>query len=195
VKPLYELWLLELLPIGGNGIPQNIEKGIQLCVKGAELGAINAQQKLRKVFFYGDYLLQDYQQAFKWLNHLATRINPESAYLLALYYDSGIGIEVDTRQALKWYEIAASQGIKDTYIPAAALYWREFTHNDNPELLAKSYLWTPASCQVNNIKPESSKLLMTQILKVTPVAWQEKLNIQVEIHTKKFTPLNQNVGC
>jgi TPR repeat protein len=63
-----------------------------------------------------------------------------------LYYDSGVGIEVDTRQALKWYEIAASQGIKDAYIPTAALYWREFTHNDNPELLAKSYLWTQTSC-------------------------------------------------
>jgi TPR repeat protein len=32
-----------LLLLGGNGIPQNIEKGIQLCVKGAELGAINVQ--------------------------------------------------------------------------------------------------------------------------------------------------------
>jgi hypothetical protein len=29
---------------------------------------------------------------------------------------------------------------------------------------------------------------MTQILEVMPVAWQEKLNTQVEIHTKKFTP-------
>jgi TPR repeat protein len=39
-----------LLLLEGNGIPQNIEKGIQLCVKGAELGAINAQQKLAKCF-------------------------------------------------------------------------------------------------------------------------------------------------
>lgn len=105
------------------------------------------------MFFCGDYLPQDYQQAFKCLNHLATEINPESAYLLALYYDSGIRIEVGTRQALKCYEIAASQGIKYAYITAAALYWRDFTHNDNPELLVKSYLWIPASCQVNNIKP------------------------------------------
>jgi TPR repeat protein len=134
------------LLLGDNGIPQKYRKRYSIICKRGRVRNYQRTTKIGKVFFYGDYLPQDFQQAFKWLNHLATRINSESAYLLALYYDRGVGIEVDTWQALKWHEIAASQGIKDAYIPAAALYWREFTQNDNPELLAKSYLWTQASC-------------------------------------------------
>ncbi len=184
-----------MLLLENEHIPNNIEKGIRLCAKGAELGAINAQQKLAKWFFYGDYLAQDYQQAYKWLDHLANKKNPESAYLLALYYDRGIGVEVDVRQALKWYETAASQGFKDAYLPTAALYWREFTRNDNAELLAKSYLWTQAYCLVNNVKTQSSRRLKTQIMKVMPAAWQAMLNKQVKEHIQQFHSLNQSAGC
>jgi|TARA_B110000908_G_C10173390_1_gene412032 hypothetical protein len=84
---------------------------------------------------------------------------------------------------------------KDAYLPTAALYWREFTQNDNAELLAKSYLWAQASCLINNIKLESSQQLMTQILEVMPIAWQINLNQQVEEHIKKFNPLHQIEGC
>ena len=184
-----------LLLLEGKSIAKNFEKGITLCVKGAELGATNAQQKLARWFFYGEYLPQDYHHAYKWLNYVAGIKAPESAFLLAQYYDRGIGMEIDTTQALKWYEVAASQGYTEAYLPTAALYWREFTQHDNEELLAKSYLWTQASCLINNIELRSSQLLLIQILKVMPATWQVKLDLQVEVHIKKFNPLNQNAGC
>ncbi|MFT4807850.1 MAG: TPR repeat protein [Glaciecola sp.] len=80
---------------------------------------------------------------------------PGSACLLAQYYDHGIGMAIDTKQVLKWYEIAASQGYKEAYLPTIALYWDKFIQNDNDELLAKSYLWTQASCLTNNVTLES----------------------------------------
>ena len=176
-------------------MPKNITKGIQLCIKGAELGAINAQQNLAKWYFYGDYLPQDYHHAYRWLNFVAGIKSPESAYLLAQYYDRGIDMEIDTKQALKWYEIAASQGYKKAYLPTAALYWLEFTQNNNPALLAKTYLWTRTSCRVNDVDQRLNKSLMEQILKVMPTPWQIDLNSQVETHLAKFNKLGQNTDC
>jgi TPR repeat protein len=175
----------ELL-LSGDGIEINLIAGQRLCLEAAQQGSISAQKKLAQWYLHGQYFPRDYQLAFNWLQRVASEKSPDSAYLLAQFYDKGIGMNVDEKQALRWYEIAALGKYQKAYMPTALLYWRVFTNaQDNQEqLLAKSYLWAKISSSSSLLvaDKEIAKQLLAQVMQQMPTTWQESLDKKVVNH-------------
>jgi len=175
----------ELL-LSGDGIEINLIAGQRLCLEAAQQGSISAQKNLAQWYFHGQYFPQDYQLSFNWLQRVASEKSPDSAYLLAQFYDKGIGMNVDEKLALRWYEIAALGKYQKAYMPTALLYWRVFTNaQDNQEqLLAKSYLWAKisSSSSVLVADKEVAKQLLAQVMQQMPTTWQESLDKKVVNH-------------
>jgi len=164
----------------------DIDYGQRLCLESAQQGSIFAQSQIAKWYFYGQYFPQDYQKAFTWLQEVASAKAPNSAYLLAQFYDQGIGMNIDEKQALYWYETSATGKFQQAYLPTALLYWKAFTqaqeHKEN--LLAKSYLWTKALSMTSETfaDKETADKLLTKILHEIPESWLASLDKKVAKH-------------
>ncbi|WP_158089112.1 tetratricopeptide repeat protein [Cognaticolwellia mytili] len=171
----------------GDGIEADVETGKNLCIKSAQQGSIFAQSQLAHWYFHGQYFPQDYQQSFTWLQAAASAKSPDSAYLLATFYDQGIGMNVDEKQALYWYEIAALGKYQQAYLPTALLYWKTFTEadsNNKEKVLAKSYLWakTLLISSSSSAEKDIAKKLLTHVLQEIPTTWLENLDEKVANH-------------
>lgn len=78
--------------------------------KDAEQGSAFAQTKLGDIYFRGQGVPQDYQQALVWYRKAADQGVAEAQYNLGYMYRHGLGLPQDYQQALTWYRKAADQG-------------------------------------------------------------------------------------
>ncbi len=65
---------------------------------------------------------EDYDQAALILRLLAEQGHPDTQFLLGLAYSSGLGIKLDRRQAIRWYQRAAEQGHIDAQYNMGVAY-------------------------------------------------------------------------
>ncbi len=83
---------------------------IQAAIQAATDGDIDAQCFLGLVYSVGQYgVEQNYQQAIHWFSLAAKAGEPSAQYNLSLFYIEGFGVEPDTIQAQKWYDLALAQ--------------------------------------------------------------------------------------
>jgi len=76
----------------------------------AEQGYAEAQNNLGMMYYFGDGVPQDYQEAVKWYRKAAEQGQAEAQYNLGVLYDQGKGVPQDSQEAVKWYRRAAEQG-------------------------------------------------------------------------------------
>lgn len=83
---------------------------IQEAIRAANAGDVDAQCFLGIVYSVGQYdVEQDYAEAIKWFTMAAEKGEPTAQYNLSLFYIEGFGVEPDTVQAQKWYDLAYQQ--------------------------------------------------------------------------------------
>jgi TPR repeat protein len=83
---------------------------LNLCKQAAAQGNDAAQHHLGLLYFNGDGVAQDYQEAVR-LNRLsAAQGNSSAQGFLGMVYFNGKGISQDYYEAKKWFELAAAQG-------------------------------------------------------------------------------------
>lgn len=177
--------------LSGTFIDQNINKGLQMCTNAANKGDLNSMGKLGKWYFTGQYVEKNYELAFILLNESAPKNVAESAFYLAQYFDRGIGMDINLKIALHWYEKSSIQGYQAAYLPTSALYWKRFLDADTDNksaLLAKSYLWTKTAVFTStNVKDNNmAQALLAQIEKEMPNSWHKDLDVKVAEHQHKF---------
>ncbi|NNM58792.1 MAG: sel1 repeat family protein [Legionellales bacterium] len=76
------------------------------------LGAC-ASDQTRLVQGKQDFIQEDYHQAFKTLQPLAVKGNPDAQYAVGYMYYYGYGTPQDNQLAFKWMQSAAAQGQRD----------------------------------------------------------------------------------
>ena len=78
----------------------------------AEKGDAVAQYRLGMMYYVGNVIPQDYEEAARWLRLSAEQGNPEAMFRFGclLYY--GRGVERDYVQAHMWFNLAAATEIK-----------------------------------------------------------------------------------
>ncbi len=84
--------------------------GIDSLKKAAEQGDVYAQVGLGLMYYIGQGVTKDYQQAFKWYEMAANQGSADAQSFLGTMYHSGQGVTQDYKQAFKWFEKAANQG-------------------------------------------------------------------------------------
>ena len=75
----------------------------------ADKGLKEAQSNLAQMYYNGEGVKQDYQEAFKWTQKAAEQGVVHSQYNLGLLFNNGQGVKRDYQEAFKWYLKAAGQ--------------------------------------------------------------------------------------
>lgn len=83
---------------------------IASLVRSANMGDVQAQYDLGKLYYNGDGVDRDYVAAHGWFELAADQGNADAQYHLGVQYHLGQGIKIDYVKAFEWYEKAALQG-------------------------------------------------------------------------------------
>jgi TPR repeat protein len=167
----------------------NLEEGLRLCRTSAEKGSISAALYLGELYYEGELVEENVVLALKLFQLSSPEKQPVAAFYIATMFDEGVGVQQDVKQATYWYEIAASQGFDDAYLPLAALYWTLYqtSHQEKARFLAKSYLWVNTSSALEtSVDDVQHEALLSQISNETPHQWKKELNAIVAQHIQTF---------
>ena len=82
---------------------------VQDCIKAAEEGDAEAQNRLGDMYRYGQGVSKNYQTAVTWYTKSAQHGNVDAQYSLGVIYYHGLGILENYKEAFKWYRRAANQ--------------------------------------------------------------------------------------
>lgn len=89
--------------------------------KAAELGNASAQNHLGICYYNGEYIEQDYGEAFSWFNKAFKNGEQHALYNLGICYSCGHGVEVDVDQALRLLIKASEEYVYRAYEKAMQL--------------------------------------------------------------------------
>lgn len=115
----------------------------------AESGDATAQFNLGAMYYFGNGIPQDWQQAYYWYRKAAEQGHTQAQHSLGLMYRRGEGVLKDYKQAAIWYHKAAEQG------DARAQYWlgvhyllgmSEFGEGIHQSYI-RSYVWSSVAVQ------------------------------------------------
>ncbi len=77
----------------------------------ADQGDAEAQNKLGYMYFTGEGVAKNDQEAVKWFRKAAEQGHAKAQFNLGLSYSKGEGVQEDDQKAIMWYQKAAEQGI------------------------------------------------------------------------------------
>ncbi|WP_051908363.1 tetratricopeptide repeat protein [Candidatus Odyssella acanthamoebae] len=137
----------------GNGLPLNIDEGINWFKRAAENHHAPAQLFLARLYEKGEHVVQDSTQACEWydkalqqgeekaligLKALAQNGSIEACYALGQAFEKGQGVAQDLLQARQWYEGATLQNHAPSLYALGALTedGRDQSFNKAEEILA-----------------------------------------------------------
>lgn len=102
-------YYLYLFYIEGLGVERNVDKALKYLHRASVFGVPEADYNLAYMHLVGKYLEQDYSKAYSYALKSQEKVK-ESAGLLGMIYEKGLGVAVDKNEARRWYEQAVSMG-------------------------------------------------------------------------------------
>jgi len=76
----------------------------------AQAGDIDAQYNLGVMYYHGEGIRKDYDEALKWFHLSAEQGDAEAQFNLGFMYGRGEGSPKDHRASMEWFQKAAAQG-------------------------------------------------------------------------------------
>lgn len=89
----------------------------------AKQGEVSAQHGLGLLYYSGECVQQDYQEAAKWSKLAAEQGHADAQNTLGLLYYTGEGVTQDYQEAAKWYRLAAVQGNANAQYNLGNMYY------------------------------------------------------------------------
>ena len=77
----------------------------------AEEGAADAQDALGLMYYNGEGVAQDYEEAVRWYRLAAGQGLAAAQFNLGVMYDRGRGVAQNYAEAVRWYRLAVDQGL------------------------------------------------------------------------------------
>lgn len=109
---------------GDRGVQLNVERGLELMRKAAELGNADAQSEMGVIYYEGKFVAQNYSEAFKWVQMAANANNALAQNNLGMFYKQGIGCSANPTMAVYWYEKASNQGYFNAMVCYAYMLYK-----------------------------------------------------------------------
>ncbi|MCV2885135.1 sel1 repeat family protein [Aestuariibacter sp. AA17] len=171
-----------------SGVPKNINEGLALCTQAAEKGSTSAAVLLADLYYHGDLIEQNFPLALRLYQQANPQSNAHAAFQIAIMFDYGLAVPTDLRQSAYWYEVAASQGYQQAYLPLAALYWQLYLTSQQYKStwLAKSYLWANTSQRLTDDNTADLTILIKRLNEAVPVTWQRALGKKIAEHLNTY---------
>lgn len=85
---------------------------IQEYVRKAEQGDVDAQYNLGIIYYHGEGVPRNYEEALSWFYKAAEQDDADAQYNLGFMYGRGEGIDKSHAQSVAWFKRAADQGHK-----------------------------------------------------------------------------------
>ena len=87
-----------------------LQQALEWLKETAQAGMAQAQYRLGKMLYQGDFVPKDVAQAIEWLRKAAIQGHPYAQYALGQFFLSGEDVPRDPQTASKWFREAANQG-------------------------------------------------------------------------------------
>lgn len=117
---------------------KDYSKAIESFMKAAEQGHVGAQSRLGFMYYAGQGVTQDDQQAMIWYRKAAEQGDAEAQEELGFLYIAGRGVAHDHQQAMFWYHKAAEQGHAEAQAELGLMY---LTGQGVTQDYAESHKW------------------------------------------------------
>ena len=113
------------LAYGIGGFEKNIEKGIEFIIRSSESEYTTAQFELANMYYEGNLVVQNHEKCLSLMKKIGEKNYYDEKIVLARryvadFYNSGIGTEINYKEAVKWYEKSLETGIEENNL--CALY-------------------------------------------------------------------------
>jgi TPR repeat protein len=103
------LKILFLLLALSTAVPLLAQSDYQATKARAARGDAVAQYSLGAMYYTGEVVAQDYQEAARWWRFAAEQRQADAQLWLGLLHEDGKGVAKDDREAARYYQLAASQ--------------------------------------------------------------------------------------
>jgi TPR repeat protein len=107
----------------GDVLPQNYVEAIKWYRKAADLSS-KAGVKLASIFIDGKGVAPDYGQAMTLCRNAAKQNYPAGIYCVGYLYERGLGTQVASKEAAKWYAEASKDGNGPSMMALGEMYWK-----------------------------------------------------------------------
>ena len=97
----------------GWGVPQDLDKALELYRQAAGRGLAKAMNCLGECYWRGEGVEPNLQTALEWFEKGAAGGNPEAQFNAAWFLDEGLAGEADHARAVKWYEALLKQTLPE----------------------------------------------------------------------------------
>lgn len=105
-----------------DGKYQDYEKGLEYLFKVAEADNTDAQIVLGKLYYHGDYALEESEEkSYQWFLRVAELKNAEAERIVGKMYTYDFYVEQEPHKSQEWLEKAVAHGDKQIYISIAEL--------------------------------------------------------------------------
>ena len=98
------------------------EQNFKACQLAAENGRADAQKQLGSLYFAGEGVQQNYQQALHWFEQAAAQGDAIAAYNVGVLHDKGLGLKKNYKEASKWYRKSADMGYSSAQYNLGIMY-------------------------------------------------------------------------
>ena len=160
---------IELYKAASKGDPAAFARLIALGNK----GDTQAQFALGSMYYRGDGVPQDFDQAASWLRKSAEQGNDRAQSALGTMYVKGRGVPKDSVQAAFWTRKSAEQGYADAQIFLAFMYAKGI---GMPEDLIIAYIWLNLAAAQGNEDAKTAREALGRMMTPAQIAEAQKLS-------------------
>ena len=90
--------------------PSTGDEQLQKYLAKAQAGDVDAQYNIGTMYYHGEGVERDHDQALKWFHLAAEQSDAEAQFNLGFMYGKGEGTPKNHRASMEWFHKAASQG-------------------------------------------------------------------------------------
>jgi uncharacterized protein len=90
--------------------PSTGDEQLQKYLAKAQAGDVDAQYNIGIMYYHGEGVAKDHDQALKWFHLAAEQNDAEAQFNLGFMYGKGEGTPKNHRASMEWFQKAASQG-------------------------------------------------------------------------------------
>ena len=171
--------LTRLLCVLGLMVSVALAESLDETRKKAENGDARAQSKLGGMYFFGNDVPKDYEEAVKWFRLAAEQGFAPAQSHLGVMYQTGEGVPKDYAEAVKWFRKSADQGNALAHFSLGGMY---FLGEGVPKDLVQAHVWwNIAGANGNKVVKEHLSTLEKQM---TPEQKAEAMKLARELFAK-----------
>lgn len=126
---------------------ENYKEAVELCIKSANLGNVDAMFNLIFCYSHGLGVQKDDTKAFEWCKKAAEMGSIKAMLTLAQCYSIGDGVKIDQHQAFIWYKKAAEAGEHKAMVNLGRMYDTGVGVDINK---AQAFIWYKKSAEAGN---------------------------------------------